>query len=235
MISSKASPLELQQEIGRLRRGKGVPSGYGTLKKGIKIFQNRRLENTYQDLLEKKDTMPAGRFFLDELYSPGELQTRDHQVERVLPKLEKYLPSSAIAVVRDVIYMDYLAEQMDHLLTLEINKLTNSYEVILQDDLYIQAFREMGNFDARELQINLVRQVGDSMVKLMRFPFLRPLLKMTRGAAQNANLEDFHGFLERGLDAFSTLQNPKVFFSTIQARELQLLSEIANGKLQRFS
>lgn len=234
MISSSASPLELQQEIGRLRRGEGVPSAHIDLKKNIKLFQNRRLSITHQDLLEKKDTMPAGRFFLDDLYSPGELHTRDHQVERVLPKLEKYLPGSAIAVVRDVIYMDYLAELMDDLLTREISRLNGSYEVKLEDQLYITAFREMGNFDQRELQINLVRQVGDSMVKLMRFPFLRPLLKMTRGAAQNANLEDFHGFLEKGLDAFSTLKEPKLFFSTIQSRELQLLSEIANGKLQRF-
>jgi len=38
-------------------------------------------------------------------------------------------------------------------------------------------------------------------------------MKMTRGAAQKANLEDFHDFLSQGLDAFASLEKPTLFFS----------------------
>ena len=64
----------------------------------------------------------ACRFFLDQLYCTHDVSTRDHQVERVLPKFEKLLPGGAVDVVRKVIYMDYLAEKMDDEISLLINK-----------------------------------------------------------------------------------------------------------------
>jgi hypothetical protein len=234
MIDIHTSPLEMQQAITSLRQGKGRSLDFLELKKQIKIFQNKRLENTYKDLLEDKGMRLACRFFLDQLYCTHDVSTRDHQVERVLPKLEKLLPGGAVDTVRKVIYMDYLAELMDDEITLFINEESWFSNPSLQEKNYIEAFGRQGQFDLREQQILLVQEVGESLRKLMRLPFLRPLLKMTRGAAQKANLEDFHDFLSQGLEAFASLDKPTLFFQLIQEREMSILEGIRQGTLSKF-
>jgi len=213
MIDIQSSPLELQKAITALRQGQGRTAEFLRLKNEIKVFQNSRLESTYKDLLEDKGMRAACRFFLDQLYCTHDVSTRDHQVERVLPKLEKLLPGGAVDTVKKVIYMDYLAELLDDEITLFINEKDFNSDNSLKEIAYMEAFRKQGQFDLREQQILLVREVGESLRKLMRLPFLRPLMKMTRGAAQKANLEDFHDFLSQGLDAFASLEKPTLFFS----------------------
>ena len=234
MIDIHSSPLELQKAITALRVGEGRSVEFMRLKKEIKIFQNSRLECTYKDLLEDQGMRAACRFFLDQLYCTHDVSTRDHQVERVLPKLEKLLPGGAVDTVRKVIYMDYLAELMDDEITLFINEKEFYSDNLLKEKSYIEAFRKQGQFDLRERQILLVREVGESLRKLMRLPFLRPLMKMTRGAAQKANLEDFHDFLSQGLDAFASLEKPTLFFQLIQEREMSILEGIRQGNLSKF-
>jgi hypothetical protein len=230
-----SSPLELQKAIATLRRGHGKSAEFLVLKSEVKIFQNKRLENTYKDLLQDDGMRMACRFFLDQLYCTHDVSTRDHQVERVLPKLEKLLPSAAVNTVRKVIYMDYLAETLDEGICNFINAEEWEIDIKLQDEIYIRAFRDQGQFDLREQQILLVREVGESLRKLMRLPFLRPLMKMTRGAAQKANLEDFHDFLSQGLEAFASLEKPTLFFQIIQERETGILEGIRQGSLSKFS
>jgi hypothetical protein len=234
MIDIQSSPLELQKAITALRQGQGRTAEFLRLKNEIKVFQNSRLESTYKNLLEDKGMHAACRFFLDQLYCTHDVSTRDHQVERVLPKLEKLLPGGAVDTVKKVIYMDYLAELLDDEITLFINEKEFNSDNSLKEVAYIEAFRKQGQFDLREQQILLVREVGESLRKLMRLPFLRPLMKMTRGAAQKANLEDFHDFLSQGLDAFASLERPTLFFQLIQEREMSILEGIRQGTLSKF-
>lgn len=234
MIDIHSSPLELQKAIAALRRGEGRSVDFLRLKTDLKIFQNNRLEFTYKDLLEDKGMHAACRFFLDQLYCTHDVSTRDHQVERVLPKLEKLLPGGAVDTVRKVIYMDYLAELLDDEITSYINEKEFYSDNELKEKSYIEAFRQQGQFDLRERQILLVREVGESLRKLMRLPFLRSLMNMTRGAAQKANLEDFHDFLSQGLDAFASLEKPTLFFQLIQEREMSILEGIRQGTLSKF-
>jgi hypothetical protein len=234
MIDIQSSPLGLQKAITALRQGQGRTAEFLRLKNEIKVFQNSRLESTYKDLLEDKGMRAACRFFLDQLYCTHDVSTRDHQVERVLPKLEKLLPGGAVDTVKKVIYMDYLAELLDDEITLFINEKEFNSDNSLKEVAYMEAFRKQGQFDLREQQILLVREVGESLRKLMRLPFLRPLMKMTRGAAQKANLEDFHDFLSQGLDAFASLEKPTLFFQLIQEREMSILEGIRQGTLSKF-
>lgn len=234
MIDIHSSPLEMQKAITALRRGDGRSPEFLRLKSAIKSFQNRRLESTYKDLLQDKGTHLACRFFLDQLYCTHDVSLRDHQVERVLPKLEKLLPSGAVDTVRKVIFMDYLAELMDDEITSLISDKEWFSNNSLEEMVYINAFRQQGQFAMREKQIFLVQEVGDSLRKLVRLPFLGGLMRMTRGAAQKAGLEDFHNFLRLGLQAFSALDKPTLFFQVIQEREMSILEGIRQGTLSKF-
>lgn len=234
MIDIHSSPLEMQKAITALRRGDGRSTEFLRLKSAIKSFQNIRLESTYKDLLQDKATYLACRFFLDQLYCTHDVSLRDHQVERVLPKLERLLPGGAVETVRKVIFMDYLAETMDDELTNFINEEEWFSDTSLQEKAYIDAFRRQGQFSLREKQIFLVQEVGESLRKLVRLPFLGGVMRMTRGAAQKAGLEDFHNFLSSGLQAFSALDKPTLFFQIIQEREISLLEGIRQGTLSKF-
>ncbi|WP_370262109.1 hypothetical protein [Limnobacter sp.] len=235
MLDLNLTASEMQAKIGALRSGAGRSPEFLLIKKEVKLFQNKRLEQTYLDLLESKGTHAASRFFLDHLYCTGDLSRRDHQVERVLPKLEKLLPEAAIEVVRKVILMDLLAETLDDDICNYINGLNWTSDANYKEEIYIAAYRAQGQYALRARQIELVSEVGNAIRGLLRFPFLKPLLKMTRGAAQKANLEDFHDFLSHGMNAFTQLDKPTLFFQTIQEREFGLLEQIREGHLKRFN
>ena len=155
-------------------------------------------------------------------------------MERVLPKAEKYLPQAAVQVLAKVIYMDHLAEEMDLKLAQKMMELTINPKVLLDEKTYITLFRNTGEQTVRQQQVLLVPEVGRSLVKLTRVPLLSSVLRMTRGAARKAELEDFHDFLRAGLSAFASLKRPEDFFQTIVDRELALMEAIFNGELQGF-
>lgn len=234
MLSHQSTTVELQAAIIELRRGAARSPDFNVLKKRIKSFQNKRLEKTHQNLLDDESTACAARFFLDKLYCTDDVSKRDHQTERVLPKLEKLLPSAALLVLTKVIYMDYLAEYLDDELTHKIMSMHGLVEVDSNQELYVHGFCEQNRWAEREVQIRLIVEVGESLRKLLRLPFLSGLLKMTRGAAQKANLEDFHDFLSEGLRAFSTLKRPGDFFRAIERQEMALLEAMKAGTLDRL-
>lgn len=228
------NPLDLQQEISRLRAGVGLDAEILAIKNNVKIFQNKRLESTHQVLLDSEDTHSAARFFLDRLYGTESTHKRDQQVERVIPKAQRILPSVGVEVIQQVIHMDWLAEQMDTKLSICLNKMGYQSNVKLEVDTYLEAFWTAGQFDVRKQQIQAVSVTGERLVKLMRFPMLKAMLSMTRGAAHKANLEDFHEFLMDGVVAFKSLQSPQKFFQAIESEELRLLEFISDRRFKEI-
>ena len=53
----------------------------------VKAYQQRRFSHTYADLLATPRYGGAARFFLQELYGPGDFSSRDAQFARVVPAL----------------------------------------------------------------------------------------------------------------------------------------------------
>lgn len=228
------NPLDLQKEISRLRSGEGLDPEILAIKNRIKIFQNKRLESTHQVLLESKDTVHAARFFLDRLYGTQSTHKRDQQVERVIPKAQRILPSVGVEVIQQVIHMDWLAEQMDTNLSLKLRELGYKPDIKLEVEAYLDAFYASGQFEVRQQQIQAVSVTGERLVRLMRFPMLKTMLSMTRGAAHKANLEDFHEFLVEGVSAFKSLASPQKFFQAIESEELVLLELISSRRFKEI-
>lgn len=226
--------LRLQQAINTLRQGHALEPEILSIRKSVKVFQNRRLEHTHHNLLEEKHTRVAGRFFLDRLYSPEPTHQRDQQVERILPKAQKYLPTAGLEVIQQVLEMDLLAEKMDTAMAIALRAKGYRADVELDKESYLQAFISVSEYQTRAQQIAMVSAVGGRLVKLMRFPLLKSILAMTRGAAHKANLEDFHEFLEDGVAAFKTLKSPEEFFQSIEKKEKLLLTLISENRIHEI-
>ncbi|MFG6486455.1 FFLEELY motif protein [Roseateles sp. BYS78W] len=179
----------------------------------LKTYQQRRFAHTYADLLANPRYEAATRFFLHELYGPGDYRQRDAQFARVIPTLTRLFPEEVIDTVARLARLHALSERLD----------TRMAEHLMSPELsaheYAIAWRACGEPDARRLQIELTMAVGESLDRLTRKPLLRQSLKLMRGPAQLAGLGALQGFLESGFDTFKAMRGAGEFLSTVRQRE----------------
>ena len=65
----------------------------------IKGYQHRRFSQTYADMLAHPRFGDAARFFLDDLYGPGDFSLRDEQFAKVVPALVRLFPRDIVQTV----------------------------------------------------------------------------------------------------------------------------------------
>ena len=89
----------------------------------LRQWQADRLGRTHRDLLESDRYGPAAKFFLADLYGPGDSARRDADVIRVMPTAEKLLPESGIKVLAQAIELDALSEELDYLMVVALRRI----------------------------------------------------------------------------------------------------------------
>ena len=179
----------------------------------LKTYQQRRFAATYADLLSNPRYEAATRFFLHELYGPGDYRQRDAQFARVIPTLTRLFPEEVVETVARLARLHALSERLD----------TRMAEHLLSTDItardYAIAWRECGEPASRQQQVELTMAVGESLDRLTRKPLLRQTLKLMRGPAQMAGLGALQNFLETGFDTFRAMRGAGEFLSTVRQRE----------------
>lgn len=187
----------------------------------LKNFQSDRLKETHADLLASPNTRGAATFFLKEIYSSKDLSQRDHDLERLIPIMEKTFPLNTLEVITQAITLDALTEKMDTAMAIKLGVKFSSEE-------YTQAFREVTSKEERLKQVNMIDSLGKSLSGLVKIPFLSMTLKMMRGPAKIASLYAIHEFLETGFSVFKDTKNPEAFINSLVQREKQLIEQIYN-------
>jgi hypothetical protein len=189
----------------------------------LKAWQQRRFAQTYADLLANPRYAGATRFFLQELYGPGDYRQRDAQFARVVPTLTRLFPAEVVDTVAKLARLHALSEHLD----------TRMAEHLLSADItpaeYGIAWRACGEPGSRQRQIDLTMAVGESLDKLTRKPLLRQTLKLMRGPAQMAGLGTLQNFLESGFDTFRAMRGAAEFLATVKQREEALARALFNG------
>jgi len=190
----------------------------------LKSWQAARLAITHAQLLRSPRWEPAARFFLEELYAPRDPGTRDRDVARVLPKMERWLPRAALHTLVQALRMDVLSESLDADMAL---RLRARGLVQIEDDLdegaYAQAYRDCGRLPERREQLELVERLGRSLDHLTRTPMIAASLKMMKKPAELAGLSELHAFLNRGFLAFAHMKGADEFLQRIVQEETQLM------------
>jgi len=79
----------------------------------LKAFQQRRFSHTYADLLGSARYGAAARYFLDELYGPGDFTARDAQFARVAPAIVRVFPNEVAETVAILAELHALSEALD--------------------------------------------------------------------------------------------------------------------------
>lgn len=194
----------------------------------LKRFQSARMARTHADLLASRDTHDAARFFLDDLYGPQDLTRRDADLERIVSAMERMLPLSALRTVAEAIALDALSESLDAAMAERLG-------CEFSEDNYIAAYRAVSAPADRARQIDQVESVGNSLCDLVCIPLINGTLKLMRGPARLAKLGELQNFLERGFNAFKSMEDSRAFVEKIVLRERRIMENLYAGRPQPFA
>jgi hypothetical protein len=182
----------------------------------VRTYQQMRMAGTHAAMLASERYAPAARFFLTELYSTADLSQRDADIERVIRVLVKFLPAKALSTLAAALEMDVLSERLDNLMAGSARRAQGDTRPLrLSPQSYVAAYLDVGEFDAREQQIELTESIGLALDKLSRMPMLLTLLKLMRVPANSAGVGGLQTFLEHGYAAFTHMKGGKEFIATI--------------------
>ena len=196
----------------------------------VKAYQHGRFMQTYADMLAHPRFGAAARFFLDDLYGPGDFTTRDSQFVRIVPALVRLFPRDIVDTVLALGRLHALSERLDTAMgrrVIELGHCADGQAVTGQT--YGECWRRVGAVADRERQIGMMLAVGVALEGYTRKPFLRHSLRLMRGPAYAAGLGELQTFLERGFDTFRAMKGSSEFLDTIARRERALAAQMFAG------
>jgi hypothetical protein len=79
----------------------------------LRRWQAARLERSFRGFLQDPKRAAAAHFFLTDVYGDRDFSRRDADIARVLPTMQRLLPSSLLATVADGIALGALTHALD--------------------------------------------------------------------------------------------------------------------------
>jgi hypothetical protein len=196
----------------------------------VKAYQHARFMLSYADMLAHPRFGAAARFFLDDLYGPGDFTTRDSQFVRIVPALVRLFPRDIVDTVLALGRLHALSERLDTAMgRCAAGLVKPEGGPAITGRIYGECWRQVGGVTEREQQITLMLAVGVALEGYTRKPLLRHSLRLMRGPALAAGLGELQTFLERGFDTFRAMQGSSEFVDTIARRERTLAAELFAG------
>ncbi len=229
----------LTQRLSRLkalRRERRLDAERDRRLRRLTEWQGHRLARTHGDLLASERYRPAIRFFLDDLYAPKDFSQRDRDLMKLSPMLARVLPESSLHTVGLAIEMNVLTEELDAATDAALVAMEPpAGDETLTEERYAEAYRRAGDGAKRRRQIELIREVGEDLDHIVRRPWLKSALAMARGPARMSGLDDLHGLLVRGHEAFSHMRGAGEFLEAICGRELAIMERVFEGHPEPFA
>lgn len=196
-------------------------------------WQCERLKTTHADLYRHPSYHQGLNFLLSDLYTPVADNRRDDDIDRVFPKMVKWLPESLLVTFAGLVELNHITQRLDLSLLEQLIKHDSDLNELHQE-AYCEAFRAISNIDSRERQISLIANVGGQLDRYVKSRSVGWLIGMSRGPADMAGLEDLHAFLDRGYSAFQSMDQVDVLINEVVARERQVLKQILAGSPEPF-
>ncbi len=212
--SNAKAILAYLQVVDAERRDRTANPALSARVEAIKAYQQQRFANCYADLLASSRYQHAARFFLEELYGPGDFSRRDAQFARVVPALARLFPREVVRTVAHLAELHALSERLDS----QMGRLIDVGHSVNRRN-YAKAWQACGMAKERQQQIELTIAIGQALEAYTRKPFLRQALRMMRGPASAAGMQELQHFLESGFDTFREMRGAEEFLSTVRSRE----------------
>ena len=218
-------------EVAAQRAQREQEPALGRAVLAVKAYQHERFMQTYADILAHPRFGAAARFFLDDLYGPGDFTTRDRQFVRIVPALVRLFPRDIVNTVLALGRLHALSERLDTAMgRCLIEQQQSDDGRAITAEVYGHCWRQVGTVVDREQQISLMLAVGAALEGYTRNPLLRHSLRLMRGPAAAAGLGSLQAFLERGFDTFREMKGAAEFLETIARRERLLAGHLFSGE-----
>jgi hypothetical protein len=224
MPPSHAETLANLAVVDAERQRRASDPGLGARVLALKAYQQERFALTYADLLNGRRYGATVRFFLDELYGPGDFTPRDHQFARVVPTLGRLFPRSLVEAVATLAELHALSETFDTAMARQLQTVPVSAAE------YVRAWQGTGRAPDRERQIAMTLDLAGRLDQLTKKPMLRNALHMMRGPARLAGVSELQRFLESGFDIFRAMNGAQEFIAIVGARERALAAALFAAK-----
>ncbi|HTN33166.1 MAG TPA: hypothetical protein VL091_04125 [Marinobacter sp.] len=199
----------------------------------VSDWQATRLKSTHHDLYEHSGYHAGLEFLLTDLYAPTSMTRRDDNIDRVFPKMVKWLSGSQLNTLAGLVELNLMTQQLDLELTERFHE-QGTDTASLTTRHYCEAYRASALLSQRERQISLVAEVGQQLDHYVRNRTLGWLLTISRAPADMADLSDLHNFLHRGYTAFRNMDNVQRLIERLVAREKQVMENILSNHPDPF-
>jgi hypothetical protein len=197
-------------------------------------WQAERLKTTHHDLYHHRGYHTGLEFLLTDLYAPTGGSRRDDNVDRVFPKMVKWLPERQLDTFAGLMELNLLTQRLDLDLVEILAARGEGCLTGLTETTYCEALRASNRIDERTRQISLVAETGRQLDRYVRNRTLGWLLAIGRRPAEMADLTDLHSFLHRGYTAFRHMDNVELLISRLVARETRVLENILGHRPEPF-
>ena len=135
------------------------------------------------------------------------------------------LPAASLEIVAQAIELEALSEDLDFAMARALGAEANERSRAG----YGAAYRKVDRRADRERQIKLIEDLGESLDRLLRKPFVRTMVSMMHKPAQLAGLSEIHDFLLRGYKAVIKMANAREFLDLVVDREQKLVEALFAG------
>ena len=189
----------------------------------LRLWQARRLEQTYTELRREPRFVPALDFFLTDLYGPNEFTRRDADLKRALAQLKRALPARLLELLCMALELQVLTLELDEQIA------SNLQGRIIDASSYAAAYRVVGRPSDRQRQIDLIVRIGEDLGELVQQRWMGLALSAAHIPAHVAGFGVLQGFLERGFQAFRSLGNARDLLAIIRQRETELMNSLLRG------
>ena len=197
-------------------------------------WQAERLKTTHHDLYRHPGYHTGLEFLLTDLYAPAGMTHRDDNIDRVFPKMVKWLPDHLLATFAGLVELNLITQSLDLELAEWFDRNNFSTREI-DAKAWCEGYRASPQLPIRERQLELVSDTGQQLDRYVRNRTLGWLLSMTRGPAEMAELGDLHSFLHRGYSAFRKMDKVDVLIDRLISREQQVMRNVIAGHPEPFS
>ncbi|WP_138438699.1 FFLEELY motif protein [Marinobacter alexandrii] len=196
-------------------------------------WQAQRLKTTHQDLYEHPGYHTGLEFLLSDLYAPSAMTGRDDNIDRVFPKMVKWLPDHLLGTLARLVELNLITQQLDLELAEQLREAQIPADSLTVAQ-YCEAFRQSRQLPLRGRQLELIEDVGLQLDRYVRNRTLGWLLSMTKAPADMAGLADLHGFMHRGFMAFRAMDDVDSLIERLVSREQRVMDNILAGHSEPF-
>jgi hypothetical protein len=189
----------------------------------LRAYQAERLRRTHATLLADPSTRAAALFFMDELYGTQDFLERDAQFRRIVPTIVRLFSDQVVDTVAALAELHALTETLDTQMATSLDA-----GAPLDAASYRRAWCAASPPGSRERQLELVNQIGCSLMHYTTHPSLGRALRLMRLPAKAAGLTALQSFLERGFETFAALPDAAGFLDGILRRERAFAAEQTN-------